>query len=185
MDGAVPINPKDVTIELVPGDRYPTEVKAQAIARLQQGFGTRRIERDLKALYDGIGPDHSTIAEWRKQAEINGTIRTQSEEIILRAGELIDKALDKLHSLIDGPEVLKRSELLMLTDVANRLRGTAVDKDQREREFEQRHSPAGINVGVYVVVPASQVGLPEPCPRCGVKDTAGGRCRNCAESLPQ
>lgn len=107
---------------------YPLEVKARAIQLLQEGYGTPTVERRLREEL-GAGPDHSTIAEWRNQAEITRMIRTQNEELAIRYGRLMHKAADHLDTL--PASELAKPQMLNTLNVAH---GTNVDKIQRDAQ---------------------------------------------------
>jgi len=132
-------------VERKPSAKYPASIKAEAIELFQAGYGVWRIEEELKARHNGAGPSHSTLAEWRNQADISGLIRTQSEELAVRAGHLIHRAFDNMDEL-DASALPKH--LIPL----NAVRGTNQDK--------LRDQPGNTNNLTFVLVQAQQAADP-------------------------
>src|SRR5439155_22911223 len=113
---AVPRKPKRQLIT----DRSPwgDDVRAEALVLFNLGYSMRAAERAIKAKY-GASPAFTTLWGWRKDADMMGLIREQSEALSARAGALIEEALMEIEL---EPE--KRKYLIQL----NAVRGTSVDK---------------------------------------------------------
>lgn len=76
------------------GMAHDQQTKARAIALLTQGFPPYRIEQMM--LKEGFHVTDSTIAVWRENLEIAGIIRTTSQQLAMRAGSFLNRALDQI-----------------------------------------------------------------------------------------
>jgi hypothetical protein len=108
---------------------YPVEIKAQAIALLQEGYGPWRVEEMMRAA-TGEGPGHTVINEWKIEAELSGVLRSQTVELAIRAGRRSHRILDAIDAV--DPTTLTHGQLISELNATNILRGTNIDKLQRE-----------------------------------------------------
>lgn len=99
------------------GMAHDQQTKARAIALLTQGFPPYRIEQMM--LKEGFHVTDSTIAVWRENLEIAGIIRTTSQQLAMRAGSFLNRALDQIEDTGDYKKYLVPFNIIM---------GTAQDK---------------------------------------------------------
>ncbi len=107
---------------------FPDHIKARAVDLICQGLSSAAIARSILEEFN-ISISRETVRGWRNDPDLHAITYGQSLELGIRFGELQHQLADELFRRVnDGVDRLALKDLLWATDVANRSRGTAVDK---------------------------------------------------------
>lgn len=117
---------------------FTDEIRAYAVSLFARCMSTRRAEREIKERF-GYGPDHDTLNDWRNQADAQGILVQQAQEVGHRATEIL---WDALSDIARKPD--KAKYVIPLNAVAGTMRDKLRDS-------------ANVNVNLNVDLQVNQV----------------------------